>query len=194
MKAFVDDTPPDAYEKLVDRLARLAAPTASGWPCHWLDLVRYADTVGYHSDQNQNACPYRDYVIQAFNANKPFDRFTVEQIAGDLLCPTPSEGRRHGLQPAEHGDARAAPKEYLAKYAADRVRTVARRGSARRWAAASATTTSSTRSPTGVLPARRLLRRRAEAVARVHGLQLHAQPRPRRLQQRVQPFPPEKDR
>ena len=51
----------------------------------WLDLVRYADTIGYHSDTPRNVWPYRDYVIAAFNQNMPFDRFTVEQLAGDLL-------------------------------------------------------------------------------------------------------------
>ena len=52
---------------------------------YWLDLVRYADTVGYHGDQEISVSPYRDYVIDAFNANMPFDQFTIEQIAGDLL-------------------------------------------------------------------------------------------------------------
>ena len=51
----------------------------------WLDLARFADTVGYHGDQNQHNFPYRDYVINAFNSNKPFDQFTIEQLAGDLL-------------------------------------------------------------------------------------------------------------
>ena len=56
---------------------------------YWLDLVRYADTVGYHGDQDHHASPYRDYVIDAFNLNLPFDQFTREQLAGDLL-PNPT--------------------------------------------------------------------------------------------------------
>jgi hypothetical protein len=93
----------------------------------WLDVVRYADTVGFHGDQNQNAWAYRDYVIQAFNSNKPFDQFTREQLAGDLLPnPTPETRTatcftRLTMMTREGG---AQPKEYLAKYAADRVRTV----------------------------------------------------------------------
>ena len=94
----------------------------------WLDLVRFADTVGYHGDQNVNVFPYRDYVIEAFNSNKPFDQFTREQLAGDLL-PEPTDAQRVAtgfnrlnMMTREGG---AQPKEYLAKYAADRVRTVA---------------------------------------------------------------------
>jgi hypothetical protein len=122
--AFVADPRPDAYERLVDRL--LASPhygerMAQGW----LDLVRYADTVGYHSDVERSVSLYRDYVIDAFNANKPFDRFTIEQLAGDLLTdPTPwqrvaSAYNMLGMSTEEGG---AQAKEYLAKYAADRVR------------------------------------------------------------------------
>lgn len=116
----------DAYERVVDRLLgsphygeRMAVP--------WLDLVRYADTVGFHGDQNQNAWAYRDYVIDSFNRNKPFDQFTIEQLAGDLLPnPTPEQRiatcfNRLNMVTREGG---AQPKEYLAKYAADRVRTV----------------------------------------------------------------------
>src|SRR5689334_24176199 len=86
--AYAHDKNPRAYERLVDRLLdshhygeRMAVP--------WLDLVRFADTVGYHGDQNQRIFPYRDYVINAFNSNKPFDQFAIEQLAGDLL-PVPS--------------------------------------------------------------------------------------------------------
>ena len=93
----------------------------------WLDLARYADTVGYHGDQNQNIFPYRDYVIDAFNKNMRFDQFTIEQMAGDLLPnatveqKTASGFNRLNMVTREGG---AQPKEYLAKYAADRVRTV----------------------------------------------------------------------
>lgn len=123
--AFVNDEAPDAYERLVDRL--LASPHyGERMAVHWLDLVRYADTNGYHSDQHRSIWPYRDYVIEAFNTNKPYDRFTVEQLAGDLLPEADRETRvasaynRLNQLTAEGG---AQPKEYLAKYAADRVRT-----------------------------------------------------------------------
>jgi hypothetical protein len=93
----------------------------------WLDAVRFADTVGFHGDQNQNVFPYRDYVIDAFNHNKPFDRFIIEQLAGDLL-PHPTTEQlvatafnRMNMVTREGG---AQPKEYVAKYMADRVRTV----------------------------------------------------------------------
>ena len=125
--AFDRDPAPDAYEKVVDRL--LASPHfGERMAVPWLDLVRFADTVGYHGDQNQNVFPYRDYVIDSFNANKPFDQFTVEQIAGDLVPdPTPSQRvatafNRLNMVTREGG---AQDKEYLAKYTADRVRTVA---------------------------------------------------------------------
>lgn len=92
---------------------------------YWLDLVRYADTVGYHGDQEHHISPYRDYVIKAFNDNLPFDQFTIEQLAGDLL-PSPTmwqviaSGYNRVLQTTHEGGAQ--DKEYLAKYAADRVR------------------------------------------------------------------------
>ncbi len=95
---------------------------------YWLDLVRYADSGGYHSDNAREVWMYRDYVIAAFNGNKPFDRFTREQLAGDLL-PEPTEetrlasGYNRLLQTTEEGGGQ--PKEYTAKYAADRVRNVA---------------------------------------------------------------------
>jgi hypothetical protein len=81
---FVKDRNPSAYENLVDRL--LAKPSfGEHWARLWLDLARYADSAGYADDPPRTIWAYRDYVIKAFNANKPFDRFTVEQIAGDLL-------------------------------------------------------------------------------------------------------------
>ena len=81
--AFVNDDD-DAYERLVDRL--LASPHfGERMAVWWLDLVRFADTIGYHSDNPRNITPYRDYVIESFNVNKPFDQFTVEQLAGDLI-------------------------------------------------------------------------------------------------------------
>jgi hypothetical protein len=93
----------------------------------WLDVARFADTVGFHGDQNQRIFPYRDYVIKAFNDNKPFDVFTREQLAGDLL-PNPTEEQlvasgynRLNMMTREGG---AQAKEYLSKYGAERVRSV----------------------------------------------------------------------
>jgi len=126
MAAFLADKRPDADERQVDRL--LASPHfGERMAVPWLDTVRFSDTVGYHGDQNQRIFPYRDYVIAAFNKNKPFDVFTVEQLAGDLLPNPTTEQRvatgfnRLNMMTREGG---AQPKEYLAKYAADRVRTV----------------------------------------------------------------------
>lgn len=87
--AFVKDPAPDAYERLVDRL--LASPAyGEHWGRQWLDLARYADSAGYADDPSRSIWAFRDYVIRSFNANKPFDQFTIEQIAGDLL-PNPTE-------------------------------------------------------------------------------------------------------
>jgi hypothetical protein len=126
MRAFLADTSPDAYEKVVDRL--LASPRyAEQRTMRWLDAVRYADTAGFHGDNPIPAWPYRDYVLQAFLKNRPFDEITREQIAGDLLPNATVEQRvasaynRLNRTSAEGG---LQPKEYLAKYGADRVRTV----------------------------------------------------------------------
>jgi hypothetical protein len=87
--AFISDKSADAYEKLVDRL--LAKPAfGEHWARMWLDLARYADSAGYADDPGRTIWAYRDWVIRAFNANMPFDQFTIEQIAGDLL-PNPTE-------------------------------------------------------------------------------------------------------
>jgi hypothetical protein len=87
VKAFVDDKSPNAYEKLVDRL--LASPHyGERWGRRWLDLTRYADSEGYNQDETRpNAWHYRDYVIKAFNNDKPYDRFIKEQLAGDEMFP-----------------------------------------------------------------------------------------------------------
>jgi hypothetical protein len=83
-RAFIKDTSPDAYEKVVDRL--LASPAyGERWAAMWMDLARYADTKGYERDPGRSIWRYRDYVIRAFNEDKPFDQFTTEQLAGDLL-------------------------------------------------------------------------------------------------------------
>jgi hypothetical protein len=124
--AFLADSSDKAYESLVDRL--LASPQfGERMAMWWLDLVRYADSVGYHGDQPMSVYPFRDYVIKSFNENKPFDRFTLEQLAGDLLPGATTEEKiasgynRLGMMSAEGG---VQPKEYLSKYIAERVRNV----------------------------------------------------------------------
>src|SRR3954469_20908705 len=82
--AFVNDKSPDAYERLVDRLLR-SPHYGERWARRWLDLARYADTNGYEKDRPRTMWLYRDWVIRALNADMPFDQFTVEQLAGDLL-------------------------------------------------------------------------------------------------------------
>jgi mono/diheme cytochrome c family protein len=90
--AFVRDSAPDAYEKLVDRL--LASPHyGERWGRHWLDLARYADSNGYSIDAPRSIWKYRDWVIAAFNRDLPFDRFVTEQLAGDLLPGATTEQR-----------------------------------------------------------------------------------------------------
>ncbi len=124
--AFVADGRPDAYERRVDAL--LASPAfGERFAEYWLDLVRFADTVGYHGDQVHNIAPYRDYVIDSINDNLPLDRFSREHLAGDLLeNPTIEQqiasGYNRLLQTTHEGGLQ--PKEYLAIYAADRVRNV----------------------------------------------------------------------
>ncbi len=84
VEAFVHDGSPNAYEHLVDGL--LARPTfGEARARYWLDYARYADTYGLHYDNTRAASPYRDYLIRSFNANKPFDQFAMEQIAGDMM-------------------------------------------------------------------------------------------------------------
>ncbi len=89
---FVADHDPEAYERLVDRL--LASPRyGERWARHWLDVAHYGDTHGYDKDQPRpNAWPYRDYVIRAFNTDKPYGRFVREQLAGDALFPDTEDG------------------------------------------------------------------------------------------------------
>jgi hypothetical protein len=86
---FVNDPHPTAYEKLVDRLLAKEA-YGEHWARPWLDLARYADSAGYADDPPRTIWAFRDYVIRSLNANKPFDQFTIEQIAGDLL-PQPTQ-------------------------------------------------------------------------------------------------------
>ncbi len=130
---FVNDSHPDAYEKLVDKL--LASPAfGERMATWWFDLVRFADTVGYHGDQDQRITPYRDYVIKSFNDNLAFDQFTIEQLAGDLL-PNPTmwqivaTGYNRILQTTHEGGAQDG--EYrnimLVRSRAELFRNVARR-------------------------------------------------------------------
>ncbi len=91
VRAFVADPAPDAYEKLVDRL--LTSPHyGERWGRHWLDQARYADSNGYTIDSLRAMWPYRDWVIKALNDDLPFDQFTIEQLAGDLL-PKPEKSQ-----------------------------------------------------------------------------------------------------
>ena len=126
LRAFEADPSKKAWEKQVNRLLNSSA-FGERMAMFWLDLVRYADTVGYHGDQDHNISPYRDYVIDAFNDNLRFDQFTREQLAGDLL-PNPTldqkiaSGYNRLLQTSHEGGVQ--PKEYLAIYAADRIRNV----------------------------------------------------------------------
>jgi hypothetical protein len=124
--AFVRDKSPDAVSRLVEKL--LASPQyGERMAIGWLDVVRFADTIGYHSDNPRNVWPYRDYVIKAFNENMPFDRFTREQLAGDLLPNSTREQKvasafNRLLLSTEEGGAQA--KDYEARMLTDRVRDV----------------------------------------------------------------------
>lgn len=124
---FVNDKSPDAYINLVKRF--LAKPQyGERLAMYWLDIVRYADSNGYHADKTRQIAPYRDYVINAFNSNKPYDEFVREQLGGDLMENATIEqqvasGFNMLLQTTDEGGAQA--KEYLAKYSADRVRNTA---------------------------------------------------------------------
>ncbi|WPP48455.1 DUF1553 domain-containing protein [Catalinimonas niigatensis] len=89
LEAFLADSSAQAYEKVVDRL--LASPRyGERWTAMWMDLARYADSKGYEKDGHRNIWKYRDWVIRSFNEDKPFDQFTIEQLAGDLL-PNPTD-------------------------------------------------------------------------------------------------------
>ena len=125
--AYIADPRPDAYDRLVDRL--LNSPRyGEHQGRYWLDAARYGDTHGLHLDNERSIWPYRDWVIQAFNANLPFDTFTIEQLAGDLLANADLDQRvatgfnRCNVSTSEGGSIAA---EYLVRYAVDRVETTA---------------------------------------------------------------------
>lgn len=122
--AFVNDKSPDAYGKLIDRL--LASPHfGERMAIYWLDVVRFADTVGYHGDQTHSITPYRDWVIWAFNENLPYDQFMIHQVAGDMI-EDPSgnaliASAYNRLYQSSH-EGGIQRKEYEAIYDADRIR------------------------------------------------------------------------
>jgi mono/diheme cytochrome c family protein len=125
--AFLADDSPTAYEKVVDRL--LKSPRyGERMAVRWLDLARYADTSGYQNDGERFMWRWRDWVIEAFNNNMPYDQFTVEQMAGDLL-PNPTLEQR--IATAFHRNHRGnaeggvIPEEFAAEYVVDRVETTA---------------------------------------------------------------------
>lgn len=124
---YTRDHGSQAYARTVDRL--IDSPHfGERMALFWLDLVRYSDTDGFHADNYRSVWPYRDYVIRSFNANVPFDRFTLEQLAGDLLPEATLEQRVASTynrlnRTTEEGGAQA--KDFLARYASDRVRTTA---------------------------------------------------------------------
>ena len=123
--AFLADSSDRAYENLVDRLLR-SNRYGEHMARHWLDAARYADTHGLHLDNERSIWPYRDWVIESFNRNQPFDEFTVEQLAGDLLPDPTLEQRvatgfnRCNVTTSEGGSIDA---EYYVRYAVDRVET-----------------------------------------------------------------------
>ena len=126
VRAFVDDPSPDAYERLVDRL--LDSPRyGERMASRWLDAARYADTQGYQNDAPVQMWRWRDWVIEAFNSNKPFDEFTVEQIAGDMLgAPTLDQLIATGFNRNHRSNSELGivDEEYRVEYVVDRVETM----------------------------------------------------------------------
>jgi hypothetical protein len=125
--AFLSDQSPNAYEKVVDRL--LASPHyGERMAVEWLDAARFADTHGFHIDAGRDMTLWRDWVINAFNRNMPFDQFTIDQLAGDLLPNSTTDQRiasgfnRNNMITFEGG---AIPEEFLTTYIVDRVNTTA---------------------------------------------------------------------
>lgn len=127
IQAFVTDNRPDAYERAVDRLIE-SPHYGERMAIRWLDLARYADTNGYEKDRHRSAWPYRDWVIEAFNRDLPYDQFTVEQLAGDLLPGATPEQRiatgflRNSLYNEEGG---VDVEEFRYEAMVDRVSTTA---------------------------------------------------------------------
>jgi hypothetical protein len=123
LEAFLKDRTPGAYERVVDRL--LASPRyGEKMALHWLDIARYADTHGYHIDSHRTMWPWRDWVIRSFNNNLPYDRFVIDQLAGDLLdSPTQDQriatgfNRNHMI----NFEGGAIDEEYRTEYVVDRI-------------------------------------------------------------------------
>jgi Protein of unknown function (DUF1553)/Protein of unknown function (DUF1549)/Concanavalin A-like lectin/glucanases superfamily len=124
---FLNDRSPNACEKLVDRL--LASPRyGERMAIRWLEAARYADTCGYQNDGERIMWRWRDWVIDAYNANMPFDRFTIEQIAGDMLPnATLDQSIATGFNRNHRGNGEGGiiPEEYAVEYVVDRVDTTA---------------------------------------------------------------------
>ena len=145
--AFEKDDSADAYEQLVDRLLA-SQHFGERMATYWLDVVRYADSGGYHSDNERSVWPYRDYVIRAFNfGNLPFDQFTIEQIAGDLLPASDHDqriasGYNRLLQTTEEGGSQR-PRSTRRSTKPTECATRREPGWASRWLAVNATITSS---------------------------------------------------
>jgi hypothetical protein len=123
LDSFLSDNSPNAYEKVVDRL--LASPHyGERMAVPWLDLARYSDTHGYHIDSLREMWPWRDWVIQAFNSNMPYNEFTVEQLAGDLL-PNATQSQRiatgFNRNHMINFEGGAIPEEYQNEYIVDRI-------------------------------------------------------------------------
>ena len=125
MAAFLNDDSPGAYEEVVDRLLA-SSRYGERMAVEWLDAARYADTNGYQTDGERSMWRWRDWVIDAYNKNMPFDQFTIEQIAGDML---PNSTREQQIATAfnrnhsQNGEGGIVEEEFLVEYAVDRVQT-----------------------------------------------------------------------
>ena len=125
LAAFLNDDSPDAYERAVDRLLG-SERYGERMATEWLDAARYADTNGYQTDGERTMWRWRDWVIDAYNANMPFDRFTIEQLAGDMLPDATREQRiatAFNRNHSQNGEGGIVVDEFLVEYAVDRVET-----------------------------------------------------------------------
>jgi hypothetical protein len=125
LAAFLNDDSPDAYERAVDRLLG-SERYGERMATEWLDAARYADTNGYQTDGERTMWRWRDWVIDAYNANMPFDRFTIEQLAGDMLPDATRDQRiatAFNRNHSQNGEGGIVVDEFLVEYAVDRVET-----------------------------------------------------------------------